>query len=164
MRKPIYAICEQQRRRSACVSAQSISEFSSLYLVSVAAQPGLSLTWSQTPKTGFLVTRLKSQRTYKLTVQSKVAVANDAVFFYLCCSCLWIQRQVNKGNVHCCFWCCNMMTIGNRKGYGKNAISFDRVYLMFELQFGRYMRTRTTSFFHKHEIDSIYSVSIYVHI
>ena len=37
-----------------------ISEFSSLYLDSVAAQAGLSLTWSQTLKTGFLVTRLKS--------------------------------------------------------------------------------------------------------
>ena len=36
----------------------SICEISSLKLVSEALQPGLSLTWSQTPKTGFLVTRL----------------------------------------------------------------------------------------------------------
>ena len=36
----------------------SINETSSLYLASVAAQPGISLPWSQTPKTGFLVTRL----------------------------------------------------------------------------------------------------------
>ena len=36
----------------------SISEISSLYLASVAAQAGLSLPWSQTPKTDFLVTRL----------------------------------------------------------------------------------------------------------
>ena len=74
MRKPVYVICEQQRRRSACASAQSdqrlcfrclhsiipplaIAEVSSLYLVSVTAQTGLSLPWSQTPKTGFLVTR-----------------------------------------------------------------------------------------------------------
>ena len=35
------------------------SEISSLYLASVAAQAGLCLIWSQTPKTGFLVTRLK---------------------------------------------------------------------------------------------------------
>ena len=35
-----------------------ISEISSLYLASVAVQAGLSLPWSQTPKTGFLVTRL----------------------------------------------------------------------------------------------------------
>ena len=37
----------------------SISAISSLYLASVAAQAGLCLTWSQTRKTGFLVTRLK---------------------------------------------------------------------------------------------------------
>ena len=36
----------------------SISEISSLCLASLAAQSGLCLTWSQTPKTGFLVTRL----------------------------------------------------------------------------------------------------------
>ena len=76
MRKPVYAICEQQRRRSACASAQSdqhfvvrcldgviplvsISEISSFYLASVAEQAGLCLTLSKTPKTGFLVTRLK---------------------------------------------------------------------------------------------------------
>ena len=37
----------------------SMSEISSLCLASVAAQTGLCLTWSQTLKTGFLVTRLK---------------------------------------------------------------------------------------------------------
>ena len=36
-----------------------ISEISSFYLASVAAQASLSLPWSETPKTGFLVTRLK---------------------------------------------------------------------------------------------------------
>ena len=36
----------------------SKSEISSLQLTSVAEQAGLSLTWSQTPKTGFLDTRL----------------------------------------------------------------------------------------------------------
>ena len=41
MRKPVFAICKQQRRRSACASTQT----------------GLSLTWSKTPKTGFLVTK-----------------------------------------------------------------------------------------------------------
>ena len=60
MSKPVYANCEQQRRRSACASAEfdqhlyfhcldriiplvSISEISSLYLATVAAQAGLSL-------------------------------------------------------------------------------------------------------------------------
>ena len=36
----------------------SISEISSFCLASVATQAGLSLSWSQTPKTGFFVTRL----------------------------------------------------------------------------------------------------------
>ena len=36
----------------------SISEISSLNLPSVAAQAGLSINWLQTPKTGFLLTRL----------------------------------------------------------------------------------------------------------
>ena len=36
----------------------SISKFSSLYQVSVAAQANLSLTWSETPKAGFLLMRL----------------------------------------------------------------------------------------------------------
>ena len=36
----------------------SISDISSLCLASVAEQANLSLPWSQTPKTGFLVTRL----------------------------------------------------------------------------------------------------------
>ena len=75
MRKPVYVMCEQQRRRSACASAQSdqrfvvrcldslipllaIAEISRLQLASAAEQAGLSLNWSQTPKTGFLVTWL----------------------------------------------------------------------------------------------------------
>ena len=69
-----YAICEQQRCRSTCASAQSdqhlcfrcldsriplfaIADISSLKLASVAAQAGLCLTWSQILKTDFLVTR-----------------------------------------------------------------------------------------------------------
>ena len=40
------------------LSLVSISEISSLYLVSVAALAGLCLTWSQTLRTGFLMPRL----------------------------------------------------------------------------------------------------------
>ena len=68
MRKPVYAICEQHPRSlisafvarclDSIIPLVSISEISSLYLASVAEQAGLSLTWLQTPKTGFLVTRL----------------------------------------------------------------------------------------------------------
>ena len=43
----------------------SISEISSLYLASGAAQAGLSLPWSQTPKTGFLMMWLILQRDVK---------------------------------------------------------------------------------------------------
>ena len=65
-----YVICEQQRHRSACASAQSEqrlsfrcldsmiyfdskAEISRLYLVSVAAQTGLCLAWSETPEDTF---------------------------------------------------------------------------------------------------------------
>ena len=41
------------------ISLASVTKISSLMLASVADQAGLSLTWSETPKTGFLVTRLK---------------------------------------------------------------------------------------------------------
>ena len=44
----------------------SISEISSIYLASLAAQAGLCLTWSQTPKTGFIVTRLNCNRHQKI--------------------------------------------------------------------------------------------------
>ena len=69
-------VCEQQRCRPACASAQSdqrlkfvirfwestisklaTSEMSIFYLVSVAVETGLSLTLSETPTTGFLATR-----------------------------------------------------------------------------------------------------------
>ena len=81
MKKPVYAICEQQRHISAWASAQSeistfvvrcldsivslvsISDISRLLLASVAEQAGLNLIWSQTPKTGFLVTRLNINKT-----------------------------------------------------------------------------------------------------
>ena len=78
MGKPVFATCEQQSRRSACASPQSdqhlcfrfldsiipllaIPEISSFYLISVLKQASLSLTWSQTQKTAFLVTRLISR-------------------------------------------------------------------------------------------------------
>ena len=53
MRKPVYAICEQQRRRSACaplllynISSFYIRNFKSLTSFSVAAQAGLILTYN----------------------------------------------------------------------------------------------------------------------
>ena len=46
----------------------SISENSNLYPASVATQAGLTLPWSQTPKTGFLVTRLICGFTFYYTL------------------------------------------------------------------------------------------------
>ena len=65
MTKLAFAICQQQRHRS----AQSDQRFCCLLLsvlakskfqdssLSVTEHAGLSLTWSKTPKTGFLLTR-----------------------------------------------------------------------------------------------------------
>ena len=73
MRKPVYANnkgADQPAHPRSLISTfvvrcldsimplVSIFEISSLCLTSVAAQAGLCLTWSQTPKTGFLVTWL----------------------------------------------------------------------------------------------------------
>ena len=65
MRNHVYTICEQQRHRSALISAivvrcldsviplLAIAEISKLWLVSVAEQAGLNLTWSQTTEVWF---------------------------------------------------------------------------------------------------------------
>ena len=67
-------VCEQQRHRPACASAQSdqrlcfrflesimsklaTCSFSTILLVYVAEQAGLNLALSETPKTGFIATR-----------------------------------------------------------------------------------------------------------
>ena len=75
MRKPAFCICQNKdadQLRSNCAVDQRLcfrytdskipllpkSEISSLYLSSVAVQPGLYRTWPETPKTGFLRMRL----------------------------------------------------------------------------------------------------------
>ena len=75
MRKPAICTCENKDAdllRSNCADDQRLCfhytdstipllhkyEISSLYPSSVAVQPGLCQTWSETPKTGFLTTRL----------------------------------------------------------------------------------------------------------
>ena len=75
MRKPTFCICEnkdadqlggnREADQHLCfhyihstIPLLPKSEISSLYLYSVIAQPGLRGTWSKTPKTGFLTTRL----------------------------------------------------------------------------------------------------------
>ena len=77
MRKPTFCICKNKdpdQLRGNCEADQSLcirymdstigipllpkSEVSSLQPFSVVVQPGLCRTWSETPKTGFLATRL----------------------------------------------------------------------------------------------------------
>ena len=75
MRKPAFCICENKdadqlranreadqrlcfRYTDSTISLLPKYEISSLQPSSVAVQPGLCGTWSETPKTGFLRTRL----------------------------------------------------------------------------------------------------------
>ena len=77
MRKPAFYICENKdadqlrgnreadprlcfRYTDSTIPLFPKSEISSLYPFSVTAQPGLCRTWSETPKTGFLTSRLIS--------------------------------------------------------------------------------------------------------
>ena len=76
MRKPTFCICEikdadqllgnreaDQRLyfhyKDSTIPLLPKSEISSLWPSSVAVQPGLCRTWSETPKTGFLTMMLK---------------------------------------------------------------------------------------------------------
>ena len=64
MRKPAFCICENKDSDQLRGNIDSIilllskSEISSFQPSSVTAQPGLCRIWSETPKTGFLTTRL----------------------------------------------------------------------------------------------------------
>ena len=75
MRKPDFCICENKdadqlrghreadqrlcfRSTDSTIPLLPISKISSLQPSSVAVQPGLCRTWSETPKTGFLTMRL----------------------------------------------------------------------------------------------------------
>ena len=77
IRKPAFCVCENKgadQLRSNCAADQRLcfgyidstipllpkSEISSLQQSSVTVQPGLYRIWSETPKTGFLATRLNS--------------------------------------------------------------------------------------------------------
>ena len=81
----------------------SISEISSLYIASVAAQAGLCLTRSQSPKTGFLVSRLSFVSFLSLpsySFQSKLVSTTNSLcrlflspllLYIFCTSCsLWV--------------------------------------------------------------------------
>ena len=66
VRKPVFCICENKdadqrlcfRYIDSTIPLLPKYKISSLYPSSVTVQPGLCRTWSKTPKTGFLTTRL----------------------------------------------------------------------------------------------------------
>ena len=60
------------------ISLVFISEISRLYVASVTEQAGLNLTWSQTPKTGFLVTGLRCYRRL-LNISYKDHATNEEI-------------------------------------------------------------------------------------
>ena len=69
MRKPAFFICNCPADQRLCfryiyttIPLLSKSEILSPWPYSVAEQPGLRRTWSETPKTGFLTTMLKYYR------------------------------------------------------------------------------------------------------
>ena len=85
MRKPDFCICENKdadqlrgnreadqrlcsRYTDSTIPLLSKYEISSLYSSSKTAQPGLYRTWSETPTTGFLRTRLKSLKTIAISI------------------------------------------------------------------------------------------------
>ena len=83
--KPAFCICEinpgkdadqlrgnsEANQRLCTISLLSKFEISSLYLSFLAAQSGLCKTLSETPKTGFLKTRLKRYKNKGDTSQKK---------------------------------------------------------------------------------------------
>ena len=83
-RKPDFCICENKdadqlrgnreadqrlcfRYLDSTIPLLPKSEISSLQLYSLIAQPGLCKTWSEIPKTGFLITRLILCRYYSVS-------------------------------------------------------------------------------------------------
>ena len=79
----------------------SIHKISSLYLASVPAQAGLSLSWSQTPKTGFLVTRFNYNKLFSffdytnqhhVSPVKRIGVFEHSVMTNFNCACQAIQR------------------------------------------------------------------------
>ena len=107
MRKPAFCICENKdadqlrrvrgnreadqrlcfRYTDSTISLLPKCEISSLQSSSVAVQPGLCGTWSETPKTGFLRTRLKSCQTLfpsmLISVTKTRSTAYECYFVFL---------------------------------------------------------------------------------
>ena len=111
MRKPVFCICENKdadQLRSNCAADQRLcfrytdstipllpkSEISSLWPSSVAVQPGLCRTRSETPKTGFLRTRLIYEQHYKKTCFS-ICIQKGACR-PACADAVWLKSEARK--------------------------------------------------------------------
>ena len=97
MRKPDICICENKdadqlrgnreadqrlcfRYTDSTIPLLPESKIASLYLSSVVVQPGLCQTWSETPKTGFLTTRLIIAVWFpRLSTVFAISIAPDGV-------------------------------------------------------------------------------------
>ena len=112
MRKPAFCIYENKdadqlrgdreadqrlcfRYTDSTVPLPPKSEISSLSSSSVAVQPGLCRTWSETPKTGFLTTRLKLFFVVCLRLMIR-AMSNVLGVFLIYCISLFNQTKCWK--------------------------------------------------------------------
>ena len=89
------------------ISLVSISESASLYPASVAAQAGLSLTWSKTPKTGFLM---------------KWLICFGPHIHILTCLCTVFEHTCIH-NKSCCF-SCNLVLFASVSSFKEARSSF----------------------------------------
>ena len=110
MRKPAFCICENKdadqlrgnreadqrlcfRYTDSTIPLLPKSEISSFYLSSVAVQPGLCRTWSETPKTGFL-TRLKLHRRVSMITTVNPLVTNGICHHYHLEESIFVFRDI----------------------------------------------------------------------
>ena len=113
IRKPDFCICENKdadqlrgdreadqrlcfRYVDSTIPLLPKSESSSLQPSCVVAQPGLCRTWSETPKTGFLTTRLKSLQLN----QTLVCFYYEEIFLRLIFIVLWLSGRRSRKTVH----------------------------------------------------------------
>ena len=99
MRKPDFCICENKEADQLCsncaadqrlyfrytdstIPLLSKSEISSLMLSFVVVQPVSCGTWSETPKTGFLTTRLIFQRYLICKFQRELITGNSMRYMH----------------------------------------------------------------------------------
>ena len=108
MRKPAFCICENKdadqlrgyreadqrlcfRNRDSTIPLLPKSEISSFQPSCVVVKPGLCRTWSETPKTGFLTTRLTCPM---FTANSSSEIFSEILFDKIYRGC-WQLARVN---------------------------------------------------------------------